>query len=234
MLTEHRIASPRLSAPRAAWIDLPEAGATKDCLLFLDGELYLERVQALQRIGAAQAAGTLPALNSVFLSSVSAAHRQTEYTCHERFASFLAVDLPRWIEQAVGRCERLFLCGLSLSGLQAVFTAVRFPDIFAGVLSQSPSAWWQNEWLTASLRSAEATAGRFWLSVGTEELQENVAHPPTPLLQTTSQLASVRRLARRLTDAGHSVHSHEYHGGHDPACWSAELPQSLHWLVAAR
>jgi enterochelin esterase family protein len=120
-----------------------------------------------------------------------------------------------------------------LSALQAVYTAIRSTGIFAGVLAQSPSAWWQDEWLTSSIPRDGARANRFWLSVGTHEVQENVTHPPTPLIQKTSQLASVRRLANRMTELGHEIHSHEYDGGHDPVCWGAELTQALVWLINA-
>jgi enterochelin esterase family protein len=233
MSTKHHLASEWLTAPRQAWIHASASGEAKDCLLFLDGELYTERVKASERIRVAQAAGTLPALDCVYLSSVNATNRQMENICNESFASFLSVDVPRWIERTMGRYQRLFLCGLSLSALQAVFTALRFPSVFAGVLSQSPSAWWRDEWLVGSMTSAGAKASRFWLSVGTSEVQENVFHPPTPLIQKTSQLASVRRLAKRMTEAGHEVHCHEYDGGHDPACWNAELPQALAWLLHA-
>lgn len=234
MITEHQIDSPRLSAPRKAWVHHATSGDPKDCLLFLDGELFTDRVKAPERLQDAQKAGMLPALNCVYLSSVSAANRQTEYICQESFASFLAKEMPRWIEQELGRYERLFLCGLSLSALQAVFTALQSPGVFAGVLSQSPSAWWQDEWLAGCLTRANANAGHFWISVGTQEVQENVSHPPTPLFQKTSQLASVRRLAERMTEIGHDVHLHEYEGGHDPVCWGDELSQAVAWLLNSR
>ena len=233
MITKHHIASHWLSEPRKAWIHAGASGAAKDCLLFLDGELYIERVKTPELIREAQADRTLPALNCVYLSSVSAANRQVEYTCNERFASFISQDMPRWIEHEVGCYERLFLCGLSLSALQAVFAALRSPGVFAGVLSQSPSAWWQDEWLASSMTTGGEDANRFWISVGTHEVQDNVSHPPTPLIQKTSQVASVRRLAKRMTEVGHEIHCHEYDGGHDPLCWGVELPQALTWLLNA-
>ncbi len=98
-------------------------------------------------------------------------------------------------------------------------------------LAQSPSAWWQDEWLATSLDALPCSRGRFWLSVGSREMEEHASHPPTPLIQRTSQLASVRRLAKRLTEAGHDLHLHEYDGGHDPQCWGAELPRALEWLL---
>ncbi|MDZ4402626.1 alpha/beta hydrolase-fold protein [Prosthecobacter sp.] len=63
------------------------------------------------------------------------------------------------------------------------------------------------------------------------ETTPNVSHPPTPLVQITSQLDSVRRLSAALTAAGHVTHLNEYHGGHDSACWAAELPEALAWLM---
>ncbi len=167
----------------------------------------------------------------VYLPNVSAAARHADYTCNEAFASFVAEEMPHWIEREIGRFERLFLCGLSLSALQAVFTALRHPGVFAGVLAQSPSAWWEDEWLLNAIPTMPSPPQRMWMSVGSQELQTNVSHPPTPLLQKASQLDSVRRLSSALRTSGHDIHSHEYNGGHDPACWAAELPQSLAWLM---
>lgn len=231
MMTEHSTPSAHLPAPRKAWIHRSTTGEAKDCLLFLDGELYTERVKAPAILREAEAAGVLPPVTCVYLPNASAAGRQADYTCNAAFAEFLAREMPPWIEREAGRFERLFLCGLSLSALQAVFTALRHPGVFAGVLAQSPSAWWQDEWLAQSLPAMPTTPNRFWVSVGTRELQTNVSHPPTPLLQTTSQLDSVRRLSAALTSAGHDIHLNEYHGGHDSACWGQELPEALVWLM---
>ncbi len=46
-----------------------------------------------------------------------------------------------------------------------------------------------------------------------------------------SQLESMRRLRSAFTATGHDIHLHEYHGGHDPACWADELPEVLAWLL---
>lgn len=229
MITERQIDSDLLAAPRKAWIH--HAEEAKTCLLFLDGELYTDRVKAPEVIAAAQASGSLPPVTCVYLPNLSAADRHEVYTCNERFASFVALEMPRWIEREAGRFEQLFLCGLSLSALQSVFTALQHPGIFAGVLAQSASAWWQDERLASSLGTLPTSRGRFWLSVGTQELQADASHPPTPLIQKTSQLVSVRRLAQCMTDAGHDLHLHEYDGGHNPVCWGAELPRALEWLL---
>ena len=230
-MTEHSIPSAHLPAPRKAWIHRATNGEAKDCLLFLDGELYTERVKAPAILREAEAAGALPPVTCVYLPNASAAGRHADYTCNEVFADFLVREMPPWIEREAGQFERVFLCGLSLSALQAVFTALRHPGVFAGVLAQSPSAWWQDEWLAKTLHTLPTSQQHLWLSVGTQERQTNVSHPPTPLVQITSQLDSVRRLSAALTTAGHDVRLNEYDGGHDPVCWGAELTEALAWLL---
>lgn len=230
-MTHPLIPSAHLATPRPAVLHPAISGAAKDCLLFLDGELYTDRVQTPAILDEAQTAGLLPPVACVYLPNASAAGRHADYTCNEAFAAFVAEEVPQWIEREARRFERLFLCGLSLSALQAVFTTLRHPGVFAGVLAQSPSAWWQDEWLMNALPALPSPPQRMWLSVGLRELQTNASHPPTPLVQKASQLDSVRRLSSALSSSGHEIHHHEYDGGHDPACWAAELPQSLAWLM---
>lgn len=231
--TEHSITSGILAEPRRVWVH-HDGGSTRDCVLWMDGEIYSGRVKAPDLVDAAILSGNLPAITCVYLPNDSQIGRHAAYTCDESFASFLALEMPRWIEREVGPFERLFLCGLSLSGLQALFTTLRFPGIFAGVLAQSPSAWWNEDWLASSLSSFGTSGQRFWISVGTRELQEDLRHPPTSLHQKTSQLTSVRWLSEAMSGAGHDVNLHEFDGGHDPACWGDELTEALRWLVLDR
>lgn len=142
--------------------------------------------------------------------------------------------MPQSIEREAGPFERLYLCGLSLSGLQALFTALKHPGVFSGVLAQSPSAWWRDEWLASWMSSFGTGGQRFWLSVGSDEVAEDLKHPPTSLHQKASQLDSVRRLSLAMSRAGHDVDLQEFDGGHDPACWGEELTGALAWLVAGR
>ena len=120
------------------------------------------------------------------------------------------------------------ICGLSLSGLQAAFTACRHPDVFSLALCQSGSFWWlaDNEILWP------ATNARFWLSVGDKETATNVSHPPTGLFQGISQIAGVETAAQRLSALGGGVRCHRYAGGHAAAPWREELGPALQWLLA--
>ena len=231
MFTSHTINGAHPATPCQVSYFSATSDEAKDCLIFLDGELYTDRVKAPALLAEAQAAGLLLPVACVYLPNTSAAARHEDYTCNEAFASFVAEEMPHLIEREIGRFERLFLCGLSLSALQAVFTALRRPGVFAGVLAQSPSAWWEDEWLLTALPTMQSPPPRMWMSVGSQELQTNVSHPPTSLVQKTSQLDSVRRLSSALSARGHNIHTHVYNGGHDPACWAVELPQALEWLM---
>lgn len=224
------IVSRSLGTTRIAWVDRPDI-PTKDCLVWLDGELYADRVQAPDAIAEVRSTGSLHPFTNIYLPNVNGSGRHPNYTCNDAFAEFLAEEVPPWIEKEIGNFERLFLCGLSLSGLQAIHTALRHRGVFAGVLAQSPSAWWEDERLLSTLEPADGDPTRFWLSVGTRETREDLTHPPTPLHQKSSQLDSVRRLAGGLKKAGYLLHLHEFDGGHDPAAWKEELPAALSWLL---
>lgn len=170
-------------------------------------------------------------MTSVWVSAIDGAGRHRDFTCNEAFADFLAIDLHKWIEEVVGHHERYFVSGLSLSGLQAAFSVLRYPQTFAGALCQSPSAWWNDEWLAGELQTSLPNKNRFWISVGDKEIQEGMTHPPSGLLQSVSQLDSCRRLAAKLAACGADVRFSEFAGGHDPQCWGEELPAALHWLM---
>lgn len=231
MLAQFEVTSKLISGPRKVWVQRAVTGAASDCVVFLDGELYLQRVQASKTIDKLQGEGRLPPMDCIYVSSVDATARHTDYICNEMFSEFLAGELRRWIAGAVRRHERYALCGLSLSGLSAGFTALRHPDAFFGAVCQSPSAWWNDEWLATSLAPQAPGHGRFWISVGNQELEEGVSHPPSGLIQTTSQLGSCRRLARQLAGCCAALHYSEFFGGHDPICWATELPEALSWLL---
>ena len=213
---------------RKIWLQPPITGRATRCCLFLDAELYIERVQAPAIAENLQRDGRLPPTLCCYLSSVDAAARHRDFTCNEDYSSFLVNDVIPWIERDQGHFEH-YLGGLSLSGLAAAFTVLRYPNVFAGALCQSPSAWWNEEWLTSSIDGS--SRGKYWISVGDQEVASDVRHPPTDLFQGTSQLDSVRRLVARLRTTQAIVRSHEYSGGHDPACWAAELPDALTWLL---
>ena len=220
-----------LAGSRKVWIEPPTCDDASDCLIFLDAEIYRDRVKAPEIIQDLQATGQVRPIVSVYLSYLDTAARHTDFTCNEAFSRFVAISFRDWIEKSVGRFERYFLCGLSLSGLSAAFTCLQHPSAFSGTLCQSPSAWWNDEWLAACVDREKPNHGRYWISVGDQELEENVSHPPSGLLQKSNQLDSVRRLTKKIEASCKALHYAEFPGGHDPACWAGELPGAISWLT---
>ncbi len=175
--------------------------------------------------------GRLASTLCVYVPAGDGAARHRDFTCRGEYTAFLADELLPRVRESYPRVGECRLLGLSLSGLAAAFALWQRPDVFAGAICQSPSAWWNDEWLTAAMKECPPRLGRCWISVGDEELQQGVHHPPTGLYQGTSQRESVARLAARMQTLGLIVRQHVYPGGHDPSCWARELPEALTWLM---
>jgi enterochelin esterase-like enzyme len=102
---------------------------------------------------------------------------------------------------------------------------MQHPDAFSSALCQSGSFWW----LADNAILSPPTSARFWLSVGTEEVETGVQHTPT-LFQRVSQIEGVERAARFLESLGGTVHYNLYSGGHAFPPWREELATALRWL----
>jgi enterochelin esterase family protein len=108
--------------------------------------------------------------------------------------------------------------------LTAAFAALRRPDLFGNVLSQSGSFWWSatdSEWLTRQYVHAANVQVRFYLEAG---LLEN---RPAPGREGASLLLANRHLRDVLEAKGYAVHYSEFMGGHDFACWRGTLAEGL-------
>ncbi len=230
-MNESNVPSQMLAGPREVWISCVGPGPYDDSLVILDGELYRDRVQSSSIIRDVAATNRVPSLTCIYVTAESAAARHADLTCSQPFTRFLAGELVPWIESQIGTHRRYWLCGLSLSGMAAAFAAVQHPEVFRGAVCQSPSAWWNDEWLAANLPAKLSPTSRFWISVGDEETAEGISHPPTGLLQRVSQLASCNKLAQSLASRGAMVRYSEFQGGHDPSCWAKELPAAVAWLL---
>lgn len=181
-LTTHEFDSDHLGATRTVWRSPP---AERLCV-FLDGDFYLEHVA-----GPAALEELLPAMSCALVSGGSGADRHRDYTCSDQYAQFLSEELLPWL----GVKELTVLVGLSLSGLAAADVAFRFPRVFPRAICQSPSAWYGDESLTASIASRGEHLGRLWVSVGGDETDTDVRHEPTGLHQKVSQVDACRRLS---------------------------------------
>lgn len=227
--TEHTIRSGNGAFERQAWTFCDSPRPPVSAVLFLDGELYLERVQAPAVIQQLFGTTRLPPAVSIFLSNHSAAARHADFTCEPRYAAFVAEDVTGWVRASYPNVENIMLAGLSLSGLASAFAATRYPTAFSATICQSPSFWWEEGRFFKELATAATPGQKLWVSVGDRETDANVSHPPSGLFQKLTQIEGCQAGCAALRSKGYDVNFRTYAGGHDPACWREELPDALRW-----
>lgn len=232
---EFRVTSSCGEYTRRVWLSEggPSGVAQRLCLL-LDGEFIMEQMDVLPEIERLVEDPSVPAMRYLFVSYVDPETRHKDYICNPRYARFIAEDVVAWARRQVPTLEAKehLLCGVSLSGLCAAYTTLQHPEVFSFVLSQSGSFWWEHEAFAEMARGCAPVEGRFWLSVGDQETDENVAHTPA-LFQEISQIAGVTKAASVLEGVGAQVHVNQYAGGHEPGPWKEEFTDALRWLLSA-
>jgi enterochelin esterase family protein len=229
---ELTITSTEREYERSAWlIEGPQTDHSL-CVL-LDGELYRDDVQALAILTTLMQCGTIPPMTVVLVSNGGAAARHADYVGDPEFARFVAEDVVSRARARVPSltADRHVICGLSLSGLAAAHIALRYPRRFPAALCQSGSFWWEPDAFARLAQERPPVGTRFWLSVGDDETDAGVRHPPTGLYQGMSQIDGVDRARAVLEENGGDVHCHRYRGGHAFEHWRAELSDALPWLL---
>jgi enterochelin esterase family protein len=232
-LEEHTVIDPATGYARLVRLQRGPSGASHRLCLFLDGEHYWRDLDAVPLLNAMALAGEIPAMTFAFVGHVSAAARHEDYTCNEHYGQFIDKTVMTWLRREVPSLQEHdhVVAGLSLSGLMAAYLTLKYPRHFSGCLSQSGSHWWEHERFAQMARGQAPIGARFWLSVGDQETQVNVKHPPTGLHQEISQIEGVQRAAQVLKGIGGTVRFHEYQGGHSIQCWREELSAALRWVL---
>ncbi|HEY5228606.1 MAG TPA: GNAT family N-acetyltransferase [Opitutaceae bacterium] len=233
----HRFRSAALSNERDIFVHVPASGRCSALLVFLDSEIYKDRVGAPQVVDTLVERGAIEEPAVVFVSFCTTDARWIECECHPPFASFIVDELLPWLAArfpALGEAKARVLLGLSYTGLAASWVGLERPGAFQAVVSQSGSYWWNDCWLCRQHRIAPGTTlPSFYLDVGTRETAENVTHKDD-LVQVASQISAVREFRDVLKAAGATVNYQEFEGGHDGACWTRMLPVALKWAVSSR
>lgn len=230
-----RIQSIHLGNERTVWIVPPRENTARHLVIFLDGELYRDRVEAPRIFQSLQINREIADAWVVFVSTQSVEARWLECPCYPPFARFIIEELLPWLGSGfpeLTRCvDRRVLVGLSYTGLAAAYVAKEAPGTFQRVVCQSGSFWWNDCWLVSAYdRPASALETEFYLEVGTREVQEKVRHRED-VLQVVSQVKGVRRFRDVLLKHGVSVQYREYDGGHEFQWWSKTLPDAFRWAV---
>lgn len=235
--TADQLHSLHLQNQRPIWVQPPDEPATAARLVvFLDAELYRDRVGAGAIVDDLRARGQIADAWFVFVSTASVEARWVECPCHPPFARFMVDELLPWLAErhpGIAQVRQRVLVGLSYTGLAAAFVAVVRPGVFHSVISQSGSFWWNDGWLTQELRRTRLRLPTdFYLEVGSRERQENIQHRPD-VRQVMSQIEGVRQFRDALLEQGHRVNYVEFDGAHEFAAWQRTLPDALRWALPA-
>lgn len=196
-------------------------------LVLLDGEFYRERMPTLDIIERMQRANEAPAFWTVFVDQGERERRWRDTMCSVTFGRFLAGELPETIAAETGPTAAWSIGGLSLSGLQATYTAMLHPERYQRVFAQSPSFWWSDESVWVGIDRLDQLD--VYVSCGLDETAVDVDHGHG-LIQRVSQLGGCRAFCRALRDRGASVEYTEIPGGHDFETWTRDLPACLSLL----
>lgn len=226
-LEKHTVSDSALGYSRTIHLLRGPSDQPQRLCLFLDGELYLEKMDVLPVLAALLDRGTLPPVTFAFMDHQDMQARGHDYTGNDQFGRFIAEKVIPWLQQEIPHLQpgRHLIGGVSLSGLESAWLAVQYPDHFRYCLSQSGAFWWNDEQFTKMARQSAPVNTRFWLSVGDQETE--VDDPPE-----VSQIVGVKNAHQVLKTLGATVHYHEFHGDHDLKYWRAELDQALLWLLA--
>jgi enterochelin esterase family protein len=237
-MTPHTLHSAALNEDRSFAVYLPPGYVPKGppcgLLVAFDGDGLPEDPTTLDNL---IADGRIPPLVAVF---VRQRDRSRELGCSGPFVTFLADELVPWVRAhyAVSpEPRRVIVRGLSLGGLMASYCALRRPDVFGNVLSQSGSYQWFPEGAnpaTAAAPPVEAEPG--WLT------RQYVDSPPRDVtfyleagrfedFTHNSLLTENRRFRDVLRAKGYTVHYAEFTGGHDPLNWRGSFADGLIALV---
>lgn len=200
-------------------------------LILFDAWDYLNRASLPALLDNLIAAERVDPLVAVLVHNESQAGRTRDLSCSDDFAAFLAADLVPWAHRThgtVGDPRRTIIAGSSLGGVAAACAALRFPNVFGNVLSQSGAFWYYRGWPGAA--RGEGDDGHVIRQYGASPKVPVRFYLEAGLFETDSGLSillETRRLKQVLADKGYDVTYSEFAGGHDFAAWRGSLADGL-------
>lgn len=207
-----------------------QSGAADNHVLVLfDAGAYLGRVPTPTILDNMIAAGVIPPTAALLVDNPTAESRSQELPPNPDFADFLAKELMPWArKQGISApAARTVIGGSSYGGLASAYAALRHPEVFGNVLSQSGSYWWspageEDQWLTRQFVAVRKLPVRFFLGAG---LFESGRGGQPGILETNRHLRDVLRAK------GYLVTHREVAGGHDYLVWRGTLSDGLLDLI---
>jgi enterochelin esterase family protein len=213
---------------RRVWVYTPPGyrpdGRPYRLLVLFDGWSYTHTIPVPTILDNMIADGAIPPTVAVMLDKKE---RMKELYLNPSFADFVAGQFITWVRQRYNVTRspgEAVVGGLSIGGVAAAYTAMRHPEVFGNVLSQSGAFQYRPEDPERLIRQFTKGARlpvRFYLEAGLLEVNE-----------TPSLLHENRHLRDVLEAKGYEVTYSEFNGRHDAVCWRGSLSQGLIALLA--
>jgi enterochelin esterase-like enzyme len=226
VIKEHRLKSEFLQNERSVWVYTPP-GYAKDgepygVLVLFDGFEYDKIVMAPTVMDNLLADGKIPPMVAVFVNANE--RRKEEMRGGALFARFAAEEVMAMVREhynVTSDPKQTVIGGCSNGGLMALIIALKNPDVFGNVLSQSGAFGWgcegDPEWFMKQLQEAKQLDLNVYMDVGTCEQQD--------ILQANHAIRDL------LREKGATVHFSTFQGGHDWVCWRETFPNGLLALI---
>ncbi len=203
---------------RTVYLYQPPVEEPCPLLVVLDGVDYMRRAHLPTIIENMVAAGQMRPVALAMVQNGGKA-RSVEYGCCDVTVGFLCdAVLPLAREQLklvdVRKEPGAYgLLGASMGGLAALYTALRAPEVFGSVLSQSGAFGWGEHRFVVSemLRYSPQRKVRVWMDVGRLE----------------GLLDANREVHALLQERGYQVDYHEYNAGHNYPAWRDDVERGL-------
>lgn len=231
-VVRHDIASKQLDNQRAVYIyrspELEKETPPEALLIIFDGEKYLTPAELPKILDNLIADHKIPQVKALFITNPSAKSRASELACNPTFSDAMVSEiLPALAKEENLGTDKKILIGSSYGGLISACTAIRYPDMFSGVLSLSGSFWWrepgepnqfgQEKWVISQLAQNKTLPVRWFITAG---IFEN-----TWIYPSNEELRSV------LQAKGYSYRFESISSSHDMLSWRSALPSGLLYLL---
>ncbi len=205
-----------------------------DLVVAFDGEEYLETIPLPAILDQ-----MTPAV-AVLIDNGGDGARIAELGNSAKYARFVGEDVVDWMRahyNVTRDPHRTLITGSSAGGLGAAYVALKYPERFGNVVSQSGAFWRGNEgsneapyeWLTGQYARAPKRDIRFVLEVGSLETRGALGGAAPSILEANRHLHAV------LVEKGYDVTYKEVAGGfHAPESWRKTLADDLALLLERR
>ena len=232
-------------------------GPPNALLVLFDGEDLPNDPYPVTTLNNLIAASKIPPTVAVFVDNVPR-RRLVDLVANAEFADFMAKELVPWVRahyNVTKDPKQTVLTGYSAGGLASTYVALRHPEVFGNVLSNSGAFWWSFEhnggvcgsrcpdsagrgsesakdattegnFLVKEFLASPKLPLRFYLTAGTFEIDAEFGGGN--ILEATRHLRDVLRAK------GYEVRYQQFAGGHDGLSWRGLLADGLMALLGTR